>query len=159
MQRRIVSPAAAVAATMSASDSNFRCRKGEWFRLQRPWRLRCPRPILFFVAAKGNGSACSSRRGSDLPHPILIFVAAKKNGSACSGRSSSDEVRIRFYSPLPRRRMVSPADRNFPTAASILRFELRLWNHCRFLPGNALQCAVILDFRLKLANHCKVFTV
>ena len=27
-------PAAAVAATMSASDSILRCRKGEWFRLQ-----------------------------------------------------------------------------------------------------------------------------
>ena len=113
-----------------------------------------PRPILFFVAAKENSSACSgsrqrpsasdsnlrcrkkewpacsSRRDSDLPHPILIFVAAKKNGSACSGRSSSDEVRIRFYSPLPRRRMVSPADRHFPTAASILDFRLRLENQC-----------------------------
>ena len=33
-QRRIVSPAAVVAATRSASDSILRCGKGEWFRLQ-----------------------------------------------------------------------------------------------------------------------------
>ena len=63
-QRRMVSPAAAVAATRSASDSVFRCRKEEWFRLQRSWRLRGPRPILFFVAAKKNGSACRT----PLPH-------------------------------------------------------------------------------------------
>ena len=54
----MVSPAAAVAATRSASDSVFRCRKEKWFRLQRSWRLRGPRPILFFVAAKKIGSAC-----------------------------------------------------------------------------------------------------
>ena len=33
-RRRMVSPAAVVAATMSVSDSILRCRKGEWFRLQ-----------------------------------------------------------------------------------------------------------------------------
>ena len=92
-RRRMVPPAVFVAATMSASDSNFRCRKGEWFRLQRPWRLRCP-------------------------HPILIFVAAKRNGSACSGRSS-DEVRLRFYSSLPRRRMarLQQSSRQRPSAS------------------------------------------
>ncbi|MCI7748871.1 MAG: hypothetical protein MSH61_00725 [Bacteroidales bacterium] len=47
-----------VAATMSASDSNF-------------------------VAAKKNGFACSGRGDYDLPRPILIYVAAKKNGFAC----------------------------------------------------------------------------
>ena len=52
----------------SASDSNLRCHEGEW-------------------------PACSSRRGCDLPRPILFFVAAKENGSACSSRSS-DEVRV-----------------------------------------------------------------
>ena len=68
-QRRMVSPAVVVAAaTMSASDSNLRCHEGEW-------------------------PACSSRRGCDLPRPILFFVAAKENGSACSSRSS-DEVRV-----------------------------------------------------------------
>ena len=51
----------------SASDSNFRCRKGEWFRLQRSWRQRFPRLILISVAAEKNGppaavvSATSSR--------------------------------------------------------------------------------------------------
>ena len=34
-QRRMVPPAAVVAATRSASDSILRCRKGEWFRLLR----------------------------------------------------------------------------------------------------------------------------
>ena len=103
-QRRMVSPAAAVAATMSASDSNLRCHEGEW-------------------------PACSARRGNDLPRPILIFVAAKKNGSACNGRGGY-EVRVRFHSSLPRRRMVPPAERHFPTAASILDFEARLENRC-----------------------------
>ena len=42
----------------SATDSIFRCRKGEW-------------------------PACSSSCGSNLPRLILIFVAAKENGSAC----------------------------------------------------------------------------
>ena len=110
------------------------------------------------IDATENSFACSARRGNDLPRPILIFVAAKKNGSACNGRGGY-EVRVRFHSSLPRRRMVPPAERHFPTAASILKFELRLRNHCRFLLGNALQCAVILDFRLKLANHCMVFPV
>ena len=36
--KEMVSPATDVAATRSASDSNLRCRKEEWFRLQRPWR-------------------------------------------------------------------------------------------------------------------------
>ena len=35
-------PASVVAATRSASDSNFRRRKGEWFRLQTAtWLWRC----------------------------------------------------------------------------------------------------------------------
>ena len=82
-QRRMVSPATVVAATRSASDSNFRSCKGEW-------------------------PACSGRRRNGLPHPILFFVAAKENSFACYGRSGN-EVRVRFHSSLPRRRMVSPA--------------------------------------------------
>ena len=115
-QRKIVSPAAVVATTRSASDSNLRrgkekcfrlpvagfavkssasdsnrrCRKGEWFRLQRPWRLRGPLPIPFSVAAKENGFACSGRSGNDSPRPILIFVAAKKNSFACGYCSCID---------------------------------------------------------------------
>ena len=73
-----------------------------------------PRPILFFVAAKKNGSACSgyrtTRSAADSnffcgnrewfrlqrlsrqrgPCPILIFVAVEKNGSACSGCRDND---------------------------------------------------------------------
>ena len=73
-------PAAVVAATTSAADTNFLCGNREWFRLQRLLRQRGPRPILFFVAAEKNGSACSGCRDNDLPRPNLIFVAAKKNG-------------------------------------------------------------------------------
>ena len=127
----MVSPAVTVAATRSASDSNLRCRKGEW-------------------------PACSDRRGNNLPRPILISVATKENGFACNGRGGY-EVRVRFHSSLPRRRMVPPAERHYPTDASILDFEARLGNHCRFLPGNALQRAVILDFRPRIGNHCMVF--
>ena len=39
--------------------------------------------VLNFVAAKGNGFACSDCSGDDIPHPILFFVAAKENGFAC----------------------------------------------------------------------------
>ena len=70
LQRRMVSPAAVVAATLSVSDSNLRCCEGEW-------------------------PACSGRCGSNLPRLILFFVAAKENGSACYGRSGND-VRVRF---------------------------------------------------------------
>ena len=56
-----------VAATMSASDSNF-------------------------VAAKKNGFACSGRGDYDLPRPILIFVVAKKNGFACYAVATTRSV-------------------------------------------------------------------
>ena len=36
----------------SVSDSNLRCCKGEWSRLQRSWRQRFPRLILFFCSGK-----------------------------------------------------------------------------------------------------------
>ena len=48
-------PAAVVAATTSAADTNFLYGNREWFRLQRLWRRRVPRPILIFAAAKKNG--------------------------------------------------------------------------------------------------------
>ena len=79
----MVSPATAVAATRSASDSNFRCRKGEW-------------------------PACSNRCGSDLPRPILISVATKENGPPAAVVAAAI-FRVRFYSSLPQRRMVPPA--------------------------------------------------
>ena len=40
MQRRKVPPAVVVAATRSASDSNLRCSKVEWFRLPQSSRQR-----------------------------------------------------------------------------------------------------------------------
>ena len=49
-------PAAGVATTTSASDTNFPSCKEEW-------------------------PACYDRCGSNLPRPILIFEAAKKNGT------------------------------------------------------------------------------
>ena len=65
------SPAAAVAATRSASDSILRRRKGEW-------------------------PACNGRQRNGLPCPILIFVAAKKNGppatAVAATRSASDSI-------------------------------------------------------------------
>ena len=53
------------------------------------------RPILIFVAAKENGSACCDRRCNDPPRPILIFVAAEENSFACSDRGNN-EFRLRF---------------------------------------------------------------
>ena len=100
----MVSPAAAVATTRSVSDSNLRSCKEEWPACRGRRGNDLPRPNLFFVAAKKNGSACSGyrttrsaadsilrsckeewlacigRSGDDLPRLILIFVAAKKNG-------------------------------------------------------------------------------
>ena len=91
-----------VAATMSASDSNF-------------------------VAAKKNGFACSGRGDYDLPRPILIFVAAKKNGFACSDRGDNELPRLILFF-VPAKEMVPPADRHDPTVASILDFKPRLAN-------------------------------
>ena len=81
-QKRMVSPATAVAATRSASDSNLRCRKKEWPACSSRRGNDLPHTILIFVAAKKNGFACSERRGNNLPRLILIFVAAKENGFA-----------------------------------------------------------------------------
>ena len=96
------------ATTNSASDSNFRRGKEEWFRLQRDQRQRILRPIQISsrqrrmvppaagFAAKSSASDSNLRRGKEewfrlqrallqrVPRPILIFVAAKKNGVACN---------------------------------------------------------------------------
>ena len=78
---RMVSPAAVMAAAMSASDSILRCRKEERPACCGRRRNDLTHPILIFVVAKENGSACYGRRRNDLPRPILFFVAAKENGS------------------------------------------------------------------------------
>ena len=70
-RRRTVSPAAVVAATSSASDSNFLSCKEEW-------------------------PACIGRRGNDLPRPILIFVAAKKNGPPAVHPQRQPKLRLRL---------------------------------------------------------------
>ena len=75
--------AATVAERSSVSDSILRCCEEKW-------------------------PACYAHSGSNLPRPILIFVAAKENGFACYGRSGND-VRVRFYSSFPQRRMVPSA--------------------------------------------------
>ena len=46
--------------------------------------------------------------------------------SACSGRGGN-EVRVRFYSSLPQRRMVSPAECHYPTATAIPDFRGQTW--------------------------------
>ena len=49
----------------AASDSNFRSRKVEQFRLRKVVTATIRRLIPFFVAAKWNSSACSGRCGSE----------------------------------------------------------------------------------------------
>ena len=110
MQRRKVPPTVVVAATRSASDTNFLCDNREWFRLQRSMRQQGPRPILIFVAAKGNGFAYSCRSGN--------------------------EVRVRFHSSLRQRRMVPPAERHYPTAAAIPDFRGQTWESPQGFPRN-----------------------
>ena len=134
-RRRTVSPAAVVAATSSASDSNFLSCKEEWPACIGRRGNDLPRPILIFFAATENGSACSCRRGDDLPHPILIFVVAKKNGSpasAVAGRSSASDSNLRRCKEewfrlqrLSRQRGLCPilifvaAKKNGPPAAAV----------------------------------------
>ena len=48
------------------------------------------------------------RRRNDLPHPILFFVAAKENGSPAAAVVATT-FRVRFYFSLSQRRIVSPA--------------------------------------------------
>ena len=98
-----------VAAKRSASDSILRCREGEWFRLQWPWQLRSSVSDSNFVAAKENSSACSS--------------------------CSDNEVRVRFHSLLPQRRMVLPAERHYLTAAVIPDFRGQTWESLQRLSG------------------------
>ena len=75
---KMVSPATVVAATRSASDTNFRSSKESGSACYGRGCNDLPRPILIFVAAEKNGFACSCRGCNDLPRPILIFVAAEK---------------------------------------------------------------------------------
>ena len=74
----MVLPATVVAATRSASDTNFRRSKENGSACSCRGCNDLPRPILIFVAAEKNGFACNGRSGNGIPRPIQIFVAAKK---------------------------------------------------------------------------------
>ena len=86
------------------------------------------------IDAAENSFACYGRSSNEVPRPILIFVAARENSSACSGRGGN-EVRVRFHSSLPRRRMVPPAERHYPTAAMIPDFRGQTWKSLQGMPG------------------------
>ena len=94
----MVSPTAAVATTRSVSDSNLRSCKEEWPACRGCRDNDLPRPILFFVAARKNGSACSGCRDNDVSRPILIFVAAKKNGPPAVHPQRQPKSRLRLVS-------------------------------------------------------------
>ena len=90
-----------------------------------------PRPILIFVAAKKNSSACRPplRRGcSDVPRPILIFVAAKGNGFAC-GRSLSQKTGTGCHGGGIILNKKPPEGRLSPP---FLVVGLRIYSPCRF---------------------------
>ena len=107
---KMVSPATAVAATRSASDTNFR-------------------------RSKESGSACYSCGGNGFPRLILIFVAAKRMVSpatvVAATRSASD-------SNLRCRREGWFRLQNGLATASILDFRARLENRCKVFLGNPL---------------------
>ena len=105
----------------SATDSNFRCCKGEKFRLQWSWRRRGPRPIPFFAAAKENGSACRT----PLPH-----------GCSDSGFQGSNLA------------IAAEIARDWPSCVQrFLISGVKLGNRCKDCPRLDLLRAVILDFR------------
>ena len=88
------------------SGPNLRITAG--FRLQRLLQQRTFASNSNFRRVKEEWPACCDRSGDDVPRPILIFVAAKENSSACYGRSGT-RFRVRLLFPLPQQRIVSPA--------------------------------------------------
>ena len=119
-QRRTVSPAVDIAATRSESESNLRCREGEWFRLQQSLRqrssasdsnfrchegewFRLQQSLLQRSSASDSNLRCHEGEWFRLqrpwrlrgPLPIPFSAAAKENGSPCNGRGGY-EVRVRF---------------------------------------------------------------
>ena len=55
--------------------------------------------------------------------------------------------------------MVSPAERHYHSAASILDFGPRLGNRCKVSPGNVIHRASILNFRARFGSRCKLCRV
>ena len=73
-----------------ANENRHACRP--------PLRQDCsdvPRPILIFIVAKKNGSACYDRRDNGVSRPILFFVVAKKNGPPATAVATT-VFRVRF---------------------------------------------------------------
>ena len=89
---------------------------------------------------------------------VICAVAAKKNGPPTSAVAAAI-CRVRFYSSSPQRRMVSPAERHYHSAASILDFGPRLGNRCKVSPGNVIHRASILNFRARFGSRCKLCRV
>ena len=101
-------PAMAVAAT------TFRVRFYSSLLQRRTARLLRP------LRQRPSASDSILRRRNDLPHPILFFVVAKENGPPAAVVAATI-FRIRFYSSLPQRRIVSPA---VAVAAAIFRIRI-----------------------------------
>ena len=124
-------PAAGLATTTSASDTNFLCEKREWFRLLRPSRQRPSASDSILRCCEEEWPA--SRTGL-LLHRFLI-----------SGPDLGIDARISPFTPSCVHRFLISWG--------------KFGNHCRYLPGNVLQRAVILDFRPRFANHCSTIVV
>ena len=86
---------------------------------------------------------------------FAVSLAARRGGFAQSLRRrmvppatsvAATTFRVRFYSSMPRKRMVSPAGRHYRAAALILDFRPRLGNRCKLcrVPGRSSRgiCAV-----------------
>ena len=98
-------PAAAVATTILASDSNLRCRREKWFRLQNGLAAKV---ILDFRAKPGN-------RCKDFPVYGLLRALI-----------------LKFKPRLENRCKLFPVYTFF--RASILDFKPRLENRCKLFP-------------------------
>ena len=138
----------------SASDSNLRSGKGEWFRLLRSLRQRFPRPIPIFVAAEK-----MARLQNTLQRAVILdFRPRLENRCTIFPRFDPGAASILDF----RLRLVNRC-KLFPDytllRASILDFKAKLGNRCKDFPENNLLCASILDFRPRLGNRCKVFPV
>ena len=110
----------------SASDSILRRRKEEWFRLQRSWRLRGPRPILFFVAAKKIGSACRT----PLPHGCSDSGFQGSNLAIATRKPSR-------IAKLLHRFLISGPDLRIDAAQSSWRWRIARLQHRRGVQAGA----------------------
>ena len=105
-------PAVVVAATRSASDSNFRSGKGEWFRLQTATTHGCS--ILDFRVKLGN--RCKVFPFSSLFRALILDFMARL----------ANQCRV-----LPVYALIR---------ASILDFRARLGNRCSTIVATTMNC-------------------